>query len=179
MSPQSTKEAAPRHKDGNYFQKFNAGDRSRKAFPRRKELGIMHPCHARGDTGLNSNATPERKHENPQQSFRAVTAAQENMRAAPGIIILQHQKTRKLNHQCRAALGRQPMFAKELCKKAQCSTRATGRKHLHQNSTQESPMQNSLLVACNKGVTISPHSGPKTGHLKLTTKNKEKRKTRN
>ncbi len=94
------------------------------------------------------------------------------MRAAPGIIILQHQKTRKLNHQCRAALGRQPTFAKELCKKAQCSTRATGRKHLHQNSTKESPMQNSLLV----GVTVSPHSGPKTGHLKLTPKKKKEPK---
>jgi hypothetical protein len=43
-------------------------------------------------------------------------------------------------------------------------------------------MQNSLLVACNKGVTVSPHSGPKTGHLKLTKKKigakKQKRKER-
>ncbi len=99
-----------------------------------------------------------------QQSFRAITAAQENIRAAPGITILQHQKTRKFNHQCRAALGRQPRR----------STRATGRKQLHQNSTQESPVQNSLLAACNKGVTISPHSVPKTSHPKLTQKKGEK-----
>jgi hypothetical protein len=60
----------------------------------------------RGDTGLNSNATPEKKHESPQQSFRAITAAQENMRAAPGIIILQHQKTRNLNHQSMQSCSR-------------------------------------------------------------------------
>jgi hypothetical protein len=35
-------------------------------------------------------------------------------------------------------------------------------------------MQNSLLV----GVTVSPHSGPKTCHLKLTQKKKKRAKTK-